>query len=583
MNASWHPCHDSTGRRIVLWIGLSLFYGCNSPEAPVQESAGYGFMDATEQVNLDFNHNVGPIGTYFMPQIMGCGAALWDFDLDGRLDILLVDGVVASQSGQASGLRDRLFRQTTDGRFVDVTPFSGITGIGFGMGPAVGDVDNDGFPDLYVTNYGTDQVWHNNGDGSFSDITRSSGISGNRWGTAASLFDFDGDGCLDLFVASYVDYFGDLICQDVTGRHDYCGPGNFEGTVSKLYHNRGFSPDEQSPLFSDVTVPAGIASRKGKGLGLVTRDFTGDHRPDIFVANDMEPNCLWVQSSQQTFQDEASLRGVAYNQFGRADANMGVVCDDLTGDGMFDLFVTHLYGEMNILYAGAPDGQFNDVTASSGLGPASLLYTGFGVAAVDVEHDGDLDLVVGNGRIHRAPPLQAASLGPYWNDFAEPSQLYLNDGQGHFTENRTAGGDLTRRLDVTRAIAAGDVDNDGDIDLLVTNGGGRARLYLNNFPKQGHWLMVRAIGIRGNRDAFGSEISVQAGERTFRRDVTACSGYLTSNDVRIHFGIGSADRYDSIEMQWPDGTRETFVGGPADRLIILREGTGHRAPEGTLE
>lgn len=589
MNALTEPCRNSSSHvswdwRCTLCVGFSLLSACHGPTVPERAIDAQGFVDVTDQVQIEFNHNVGPLGTYFMPQIMGSGAAFWDFDLDGRLDILLVDGVVSGESGSAGGLRDRLFRQSADGHFVDITPFSQITGIGFGMGPAVGDVDNDGFADLYVTNFGTDQLWHNNGDGSFSDVTRSSGVSGNRWGTASSLFDYDGDGCLDLFAASYVDYISaDLVCEDATGRHGYCGPGSFGGTVSKLYQSRGRSPDAESLLFSDVTVPAGMASRKGKGLGVITRDFTGDHRPDIFVANDMDSNCLWVQTSQQTFQDEAALRGVAYNQFGRADANMGIVCDDLTGDGLFDLFVTHLNGEMNILFAGTPDGQFHDATAGSGLGPPSLPYTGFGVAAVDVEDDGDLDLVVGNGRIKHGPPLAGAALGSYWNDFAEPAQLYLNNGQGRFTEDRIAGGELTRRLEVTRAVVYGDVDNDGDIDLLVTSCGGRARLYLNTFSKQGHWLMVRAIGTRGNRDAFGSQISVNAGKRTFRRDVIACTGYLSSNDVRIHFGIGNSDHYDSIEVQWPDGTPESFDGGAADRHIVLREGTGRRTTAGASE
>ncbi len=578
----------SAARPAILSALLFAVAGCRGASSPADgenakadSGVGAPFVETTEKVGLDFVHHVGQLDAFNVLQIMGSGAALWDFDLDGRLDIFLVDGVAEDDLSGPTGLRDRLFHQGPDGRFVEVTGVSGISGSGFGQGTAVGDIDNDGFPDLYVANFGTDQLWLNNGDGTFSDITRPAGIAGIRWGTAASFFDYDGDGCLDLFVASYADFFPDVVCEDNTGHRDYCGPGGFEGTVHKLYHNQGISPGGELPLFADVTVACGLTARTGKGMGVITRDFTGDLRPDIFVSNDMDANHLWVQSAQGTFHDEAVLRGVAFNEFGKRQANMGVVSGDLTGDGESDLFVTHLFGETNTLFAGDSDGQFIDVTSRSGVAKASLPYTGFGVAAVDLEHDGDLDLVVANGRIHRGPPLPGAALGPHWNGYAEPNQLFLNDGGGHFTEKRVAGEGVTGRLEVARGLAAGDIDNDGDLDLLLTNCGGRARLFVNEFPKQGNWLEVRAIGTRQNRDAIGAQITVRVGRRTFQREVAPAAGYFTSNDARLHFGLGATDRYDALEIRWQDGSCARFSGGPVNRFLVVREGNARFLGDGS--
>jgi hypothetical protein len=563
----------------ILGVVPIVAAGCSDPtsragsvaadrEGGVHES----FVETTEAVGLDFVHHVGQLEAFNVLQIMGSGAAFWDFDLDGRLDIFLVDGVAENDLRGPRGFRDRLFRQAPDGRFVEVTGYSGVVGAGFGQGAAVGDIDNDGFPDLFVTNFGIDQFWLNNGDGTFLELGQASGIAGTRWGTAAAFFDYDRDGCLDLFVASYADLFADEVCQNGTGQRDYCGPGRFASTAHKLFHNRGISPTAAQPLFADVTVATGIAAQTGKGMGLITRDFTGDLRPDVFVANDMEANHLWVQSADGTFQDESLLRGVAFNEFGGRQANMGVICGDLTGDGEFDLYVTHLFSETNTLFAGDSDGRFIDVTAKSGVGKASLPYTGFGVAAVDLEHDGDLDLIVANGRIHRGPVSQGAGPGSHWDAYAEPRQILLNDGRGHFTEENAGGGRLTGVQAVSRGLAAGDIDNDGDLDVLVTECGGPARLFINEFPKQGSWLEVRVIGTRQNRDGIGAQVSVRVGERIFRREVAPSAGYLTSNDARVHFGLGRTDRYDALEIRWLDGTCDRFPGGSVNRQLVLREG-----------
>jgi hypothetical protein len=444
---------------------------------------------------------------------------------------------------------------------------------GYGVGVAIGDLDNDGFPDLYITGYGGDRLLLNNGDGTLTDGTHSLETINERWGTAAAFFDYDRDGWLDLCVVNYLDYFPGSLCDDGSGRRDYCGPTSFRGTVSKLYRNRG-EIDEHGLRFSDVTVAAGLAARPGPGLGLLCRDFDGDGRPDILIANDMSPNTLWVQQSDGTFRDEALLRGVAVNRFGQPEANMGVVCGDLDGDGLDDIFITTLRGETNALYLGRPGGQFSDEVAGSGLGPPSLEFTGFGAVAIDLENDGDLDLVVVNGRVKRAPPLKAARLNPFWNDYAEPNQVFLNDGNGHFSNGSEHGGLLTQRVEVSRALAYADFDNDGDFDLLVTNCAGPARMYRNETPREGSWLMVRAIDPLLNRDAIGARVEVSAAGRQMHRQVNPSSSYLSSNDFRIHFGLGETSNYDRLTIRWPDGFSESFPGGAANRHIVLFRGRG---------
>lgn len=570
-------------------------------EARVPPAETALLADITSTVGLDFVHSPGKPGGYFFPEIMGAGAALFDFDLDGDLDIYLINGSLISQTsgggtaGREHGgaaLTNRLYRQESSGRFADVTEISGLGDRGYGMGVAVGDVNNDGYSDVYVTNYGPDRLYLNRGNGTFLDITEEAGIDNPSWGASACFVDYDRDGRLDLVVTNYVDYYPSTQCADARGREDYCGPQVFFGTADKLYRNEtppaendGLPDARRRPTvrFADVSLTSGIARQRGPGLGVMCADFNGDRWPDIYVANDGTANFLWINQHDGTFRDEAILRGVAYDAQGRPQAGMGIAWGDVDANGRFDLFVTHLSGETNTLYLSDPAG-FRDAGPAAGLAGPSFPYTGFGTAMADLDHDGDLDVAAVNGRVKRpaaaAPGDSARSDQPlsdetFWRNYAEPNQIFLNHGDGRFREFSSRDDPFISTTEVSRGLAMGDIDNDGDLDFLVSNAGGRARLYRNDAPKDGHWLQVRAVEpTAGGRDSYGAVVTVTAGERQWRRMVNAGSSYLSSSDPRVHFGLGSVTAVDAIEVLWPDGTAEIFAGGPVDRLRILRHGEG---------
>ena len=352
-----------------------------------------GFSDISAASGLTFVHDAGIDGTFFMPEIIGAGVALFDYDSDGDLDIYLVDGGPHDRT-ERSETMNRLFSQEAGGRFVDRTAESGLGDTGYGMGTALGDIDNDGDLDLFVSNYGADVLYRNDGGGRFSDITAASGISGDDWSTSACFLDYDNDGWLDLYVAGYVHDRPAKACTDSAGRKEYCGPMTYRGVPDKLWRNEG------DGRFANVAESSGIARGAGKGLGVVSADFNGDGRVDIFVANDGEANNLWINQGAGQFEDQALMMGVAYNSFGKPEASMGVALGDLNADGRLDLYVTHLVRETNTLYTGADSGM-QDSTGLTGSGAESMPYTGFGTAFLDADNDGDLDLAVANGRVTR--------------------------------------------------------------------------------------------------------------------------------------------------------------------------------------
>jgi hypothetical protein len=576
------------------------------PTHPAQEPAGAPwFVDITDKVGLNFVHNAGPVGSYFIPQIMGSGAALFDFDNDGRLDIYLLQN-----AGPFSGKTNRLFHQEADGHFTDVSAGSGLDIAGYGMGVAVGDVNNDGWPDVLVTEYGRTRLFLNNGNGTFTDVTSEAGLDNLLWGTSACFVDYDRDGWLDLVVVNYVDYDPSRRCSDQGGKPDYCHPNAFPGTTAKLYRNlgpaarsaergaqsaeRGAQSGERgaafscaarsalrAPRFQDVTLESGLGRRVGNGLGVICADFNGDHWPDIFIAEDAQPNQLWINLHDGTFSEEAVARGVAYNGLGRAQGNMGIALGDVDGDGLFDLFVSHLTEETNTLWQQSPRGLFRDRTGPAGLASSQWRGTGFGTVLADFDHDGALDLAVVNGRVARAkltgPPASVIpALGPFWSRYAERNQLFANDGTGSFRDISSQNEPFCAEAGVYRGLACGDIDGDGALDLLVTSVAGRARLYRNVAPHRGHWLLVRALDPALRRDAYGAEITVVAGPHRWHRCVNPGYSYLCSNDPRAHFGLGEVERVDAIEVIWPNGTTETFSGGPTDRLVVLRKGESKR-------
>jgi enediyne biosynthesis protein E4 len=588
---------------------LACCYGCERADpAPAHQEQPQGpawFQDITDKVGLRFTHDAGRVdGKYFLPQIIGSGGALFDFDNDGRLDVLLLQN-----GGPASQSRNRLFRQGADGRFLDVSAGSGLDFPGHCMGVAIGDVNNDGWPDVLITQYRGVKLFLNNGNGTFTDVTREAGLENPLWGTSAAFVDYDRDGWLDLVVVNYLDYDPAARCAAAGGQPDYCHPSDFRGTVTKLYHNLGEKrgargegrgardegrgttsgkpyplapvpsplaprPSPLVPRFEDVTLRSGLGRLPGPGLGVVCADFDGDGWPDILVANDDKPNHLWINQHDGTFKEQALVRGVALCASGHAQGNMGIALGDVAGAGLFDLFITHLTEETHTLWLQKPRGMFQDRTVEAGLTNSRWRGTGFGTVLADFDHDGALDLAVVNGRVSRGRPAGNEALSEHWSDYAERNQLFANDGAGRFRDIAAQNGDFCGAAAVSRGLACGDIDGDGAVDLLVTAVAGPARLYRNIAPKNGHWLLVRAIDPALHRDAYGAEITIQAGGRRRLGWINPGQSYLCSHDPRAHFGLGAAERVDAIRVHWPDGAFESFPGCGTDQQIVLRKGEG---------
>jgi hypothetical protein len=557
-----------------------FIFSCQKPTIPaakwipaVEPPGPPWFEDVTDAVGLNFVHDAGSLGSYFMPQIIGSGAALFDFTDNGRVKYIYL-----LHNGGPRGKKNQLFRQQPDGRFKDVSAGSGLDIAGYNMGVAVGDVNNDGLPDVLVTQYGGVKLFLNNGDGTFADVTEASGLKNLGWGCSAAFLDYNRDGWLDLVIVNYVAYDPSRPCPKVMDRSDYCGPNQYPGQVARLFRNRGPVAGTASKLvrFEDVTKSSGLGDAPGPGLGVVCADLDGDGWPDILVANDGQANRLWINRHDGTFRDEALARGVALNRMGTTEANMGIALGDVTGNDLLDVFMTHLTEETPTLWLQGPRGSFSDRTSSVGLTHPRWRATGFGTVLGDFDQDGALDLAIVNGRVarqHREPT--DTRLGPHWSWYAERNQLFVNDGAGRFRDVSLDNPALCGTANVARSLAYGDVSGAGALDLLVTTVAGRARLYRNVAPGRGHWLLVRAVDPKqGGRDAYGAEVRVRAGDRTWLRLINPASSFLCSNDVRAHFGLGSVERVDEIEVRWPDGTPEIFGGRRADQRIVLAKGAG---------
>jgi hypothetical protein len=540
---------------------------CNGSSNPTPPAAAGGetlplFIDVTAPSRLDFRHDAGVDGSFFMPQIMGAGTAIFDYEGDGDLDIYLLNGAYRKQPAPARPV-NRLLRREPDGTYRDVTEASGLGDDGFGMGVAVGDFDNDGHPDVYVANHGPDALYRNNGDGTFTNVTRRAGVRNARWACSVAFFDYDLDGYLDLFVGNYVHYPELKGCADDAGRPEYCGPASSPPTPDVLLHNNG------DGTFSDETASSGIGSRTGRGLGVVCEDFDGDGWIDVYVANDGETNFLWINNADGTFTESAVVMGAALSASGTAEASMGVTAGDIDGDGDLDLFMAHLARETNTLYRNDGQGNFDDVTVLSGLAGPSLPLTGFGAAFLDIDHDGALDIAVANGRVARGPVIEGTDPSSPLAAYAEPNLLFRNDGDGRFTDISELAGPFCDPVEISRGLAVGDLDGDGDLDMVVSNCDGPARILSNEAPKRGHWLIIRAVDPQLGRDAYGARVIVTAGERRFHRTINPGYSYASSNDPRAHFGLGTAERVDSIEVRWPDGRIDQFGPTAADQVVTL--------------
>lgn len=542
--------------------------------SPTAKSMDPWLEDVTDEVGLDFVHEVGPVGTYFMPEIHGSGAAIFDFDDDGRMDVFLLQN-----AGTNSAAKHQLFHQESDGHFQNVSAGSGLELRGHGMGVAVGDVDNDGRPDVFITEYDRVRLFHNRGGGKFAETTREAGLDNPHWGTSSAFFDYDRDGWLDLIVLNYIDYSPSMKCQEAQGKPGYCGPSGFHGIVPRLFHNLGARG--RRIQFEDVTVSAGLGKLAGPGLGVVSADFNGDHWPDLLIANDGHVNWLLMNQHNGTFTEEAATRGIAYNGMGAVEADMGIAVGDADGDGLFDILVTHLSTETHTLWTQSPRGYFQDRTAFSRVAASAWRGTGFGTVLSDLNNDSAPDLIVVTGGIKRLTtdlaPHGKANSDPFWNGFEQRSQIFSNDGNGAFTDVSDSNLAFSGTAAIARGLAAGDLNNDGTPDLIVTRIAASARVYRNIAPR-GHWLTVRVVEpTLGGRDAYGAEVTVTSEGRRQTVWVNPAQSYLCSNDPRAHFGLGSATLVQSINVVWPDGSAEQFPGVPADQIITLRKGSGQPA------
>lgn len=558
----------SYGAGSRLWLAFAvaaatlLSAACSRPTAWLQ--------DDTERLGIDFRHSSGGTGSMYLPEMMGGGVAVFDYDGDGDQDLFFVNGNLDVPAfGRVGDVTDRLFRHEADGRFTDVTAQSGLGDIGYGTGVAVGDVDNDGHPDVYVANLGPDQLYRNQGDGTFRNVTQDFGIDMPGFTASSAFCDYDRDGFLDLFATQYVEFDPRQRCTSLAGEPDYCGPRSFRPVPAVLLHN------EDGRRFTDVSGPAGITASAAAGLGVVCRDLDGDGWLDFYVANDGYANDLWVNQRDGTFKNQAVALGVALSALGLPEAGMGVLTDDLDRDALVDLFVTNLRDETNAYYRNLGPAGFVYDSEARGLGTPSLPFTGFGVVALDLELDGDLDLAIANGRVKDAVPLPGAIPPAPWNRLAEPNLLFLNDGRGFFKlAPPEVCGRFCSDVEISRALAAADLDADGDEDLVLTNIEGPAHVYRNEAPRAGRWLSVLALDPRYKRPEPGTVLTVTVGSRQLVRAVAPATSYLTSNPADVHFGLGEVDKVDQLALQWPDGLVETFAVACVDCAITVRRGEG---------
>jgi hypothetical protein len=515
---------------------------------------------------VTFTHYNGAKGEKYLVETMGSGAAFLDYNNDGYLDLYAVNGAEMSGEGVSPG--NVLYRNNRDRTFTDVTDQAGVRGNRYyGMGVCVADYDNDGDQDIYLTNFGPNVLYRNNGNATFTDVTALAGIGDARWGSSCAFADYDNDGDLDLYVANYLD-FAQAKKNVWCGRHEegfrtYCHPDNFDGVASVLYRNNG------NGTFTDVTEAAGVLNPAGKGLGVVFGDYDNDGDVDLYVANDSVANFLYRNNGNGTFTEVGVLSGVAYDGEGKAEAGMGVDFADYDNDGLLDIFVTNFDFETNTLYRNQGNSLFIDITDLVGLGQDREPYMGWGTKLLDYDNDGSKDLFVANGHLQDNIHL--------YNDvmtYAQGNQLFHNKGRGRFVEVTLSSGPGLLSKRVGRGVAFGDYDNDGDTDIFIVNNNQPATLLRNDGGNRNHWLMVKTVGTKSNREGIGARVKVEAGGLTQVAEVRSGSSYLSQNDLRLLFGLGSSAKVDRVEVRWPSGTVETVENVAANQLLILTEQKG---------
>ena len=542
---------------------LTLFVSSPSPgiEPMVQ------FIDVTASTGIDFQYSNGATGDYHLPETLGSGGAFFDYNNDGHLDLYLINSGDLTHSDMVC----RLYHNNGDGTFTDVTTESKMDSRGhYGQGVATGDYDNDGDVDLYRTNFRANHLYRNNGDGTFTEVGQQTNVADPSWSTSATFFDHDRDGYLDLYVVNYVDYSlteAYPICYDGKIR-SYCHPRFFQGVPDRLYRNNG------DGTFDDITERAGIedpgGSHHGKGLGVVAADFNNDRYPDIYVANDDTPNYLFLNNGDGTFLEIGTFTGAAYSGDGVAEAGMGVDAGDYNGDGFLDVFVTNFSYETNTLYHNNGDGTFSDVSYRAHLGEESYLRLGFGTNFLDYDNDGDLDLFIANG--HLSPSIEQSTDAV---TYAQPDQLFQNNGNGTFTETSPSAGSYFQQKRVSRGSIMGDYDNDGDLDLVITTLNG-AILFLRNQQEdqstgRANWLSLKTVGTVSNRDGIGTRLIFKIGSQQLIREVRTSASYLSSHDPRVLVGASSYQSIDRIEIHWPSGIRQALKDVPTNQHLKVVE------------
>ena len=525
------------------------------------------FTDVAKAVGIDFEQANSATSNKYLLETMGGGVALLDYDNDGRLDVFFTNGAKLEDPMPAGKAPDkserrfwnRLYHQNGDGTFSDVTEKAGLTGMPqnrYGMGAAVGDYDNDGFPDLYVTGYGGNTLYRNNGDGSFTDVTAKAGVGGSGWSASAGFFDYDNDGRLDLFVTRYVEWTfqANGYCgEKKPGYRAYCHPDNYEATTSLLLHNDG------NGTFTDVSAKAGLVGASGKALGVAFADYDGDGFVDVYVANDSVQSQLFHNNGNGTFGEVGLLVGVGFNEDGKTFAGMGVDFADYDNDGRPDVVVTDLSNERYRLFHQGGDGSFQDATNSSGLGAATLAFAGWSAGFLDYDNDGWKDLFVAQGHVMDTIEKTAPNL-----KYQQPPLLLRND-LGRFV--RVVPGEAFREDWAGRGAAFGDLDNDGDVDVVVSNVGQRALVLRNDGGNLGHWIAVRTSGRRSNRDGIGCRVKIVTASGTRYYGVTTAVGYLSASDKRLLVGLGGAPSASLVEIRWPSGVVQSLRDVPAGRTV----------------
>jgi hypothetical protein len=522
------------------------------------------FTDITAQAGITFKHVASPDKKYIVESMSG-GLALFDYDNDGDLDIFFVNALTVDLVKSKGKTKSELYRNEGNGKFTEVGVKAGVSDVGWGMGVAIGDYNNDGFEDIYVTCLGPDHLFKNNGNGTFSDVTDKAGVSDPRWSTGASFFDYDRDGDLDLFVSNYVDFdinnlpeFGQGQTCQYKSIPVQCGPRGLKGAGDSLFRNIG------NGTFTDVTKAAGVSDPDGfYGLGVVTSDFDDDGWIDIFVANDSTPNFHYHNNGDGTFKEIGFTAGTAVNENGSEQGCMGVTAGDYDHDGKIDLFVTNFADEYNTLYHNDGRNSFTDVSYAAKVAAVSLPHVGWGTKFFDYDNDGWVDLFVANGHVY-----------PQLPSYRQPRLLHRNNRDGTFTEVSAEFGAILTENRASRGVAFGDIDNDGDVDLLIADLDGSPQLLRNDNGNANNSILIKTVGVKSNRSGIGARVKVVSGDLTQTDEVRSGDSYISQSDMRLHFGLEKRTKVDLIEVRWPNGTVDKITGVGANRIITIKEGQG---------